>query len=486
MNKNLSLLILIAGGVSSLAYSPFNYIAFLYIGYIFLYYAFYKALNIKEYFIYGFTFGLAHFSVGNYWLFSIIDSSSNENNIVLFLIIIGIILLLSLYFAFLGLFIGLLRPLTSNIGIWILLVFPTLSTLIEWVRSWFLTGFTWLSPADTLVNFGFAPFLPLTGTLGLSFSFYLLISFFIYLIIKPSIKSLLSFVFLLISLFFLKTQNYTKPLKPNVYVQIIQSHFTKDDKSKRYKVIKRLKRFQALANQEPRVNLSVWAESSMSIEYENLKNYLGDGFETLRENEVEVFYGAYKKSQNVLMQNSNEQAVYVKQHLMPFGEYTPRWLMRLKQLLPNFQNADLTSDFKVSPIVLNDVRYAPSICYELLFPEELRSLAEKSNVLLHVSDLGWFNHSWAQSYLLNLAKMRSMEHQKPMIYVVNAGNSAFILPTGEVKEFSSSTTGIQALYAHVLPYEGKTPYAKYGEKPLLYFLAFLLALYLLWGRRKMS
>ncbi len=356
---------------------------------------------------------------------------------------------------------------------------------MEWLRSWLFTGFTWLSPADTLVNFGFAPILPITGTLGPSYLFYTLTALLLYALLEKKLKVSLLFLASLLGttllLWSLQKISYTKPINKKIYTQIIQSHFTKKENSKRYKIIKRVKHFQKLALQEPQAELSVWSESTMSVEYKNVKRHLKNGFEKLRKNNVEVLYGSYVNSKNILMQNSNEKVAYSKQHLMPFGEYTPTWLVAFKTLLPNLENSNLKSSINVRNIDLNGTILAPSICYELLFPDELRTLSSKANVLVHISNLGWFDHTWAQSYFLNLAKMRSLEHGKPMIYVVNAGNSAFILPNGKIEKVSNSTKGTQALYNHVQPYEGQTPYAIYGNKPILYLLMLLLGIYLLIG-----
>ena len=358
---------------------------------------------------------------------------------------------------------------------------------MEWLRSWFLSGFTWLSPADTLVNFGFAPLLPLTGTLGISYLFYSLIALLLYLLLNRTLKVFIVFILFVLSMILvlwgLENKTYTVPMKKKVYTQIIQSHFTKKDKSKRYKVIQHVKNAQQLALQEPLPELSVWSESSISVDYESIRRYLKNGFEKLRKANVEIFYGAYIQEQNVLMKNSSEAIAYSKQHLMPFGEYTPEWLIKIKSLLPTFENNNLQHGRKREPIKLNGVYYAPSICYELLFPNELRRLASKSNILVHISDLGWFDHSWAQRYLLNLARMRSLEHQKPMIYVVNFGNSAFISANGVIQMISKSKQGIEALYAYVQPYKGETPYAKYGDKPLLLWCVLMMIIYFMRERK---
>ena len=88
--------------------------------------------------------------------------------------------------------------------------------------------------------------------------------------------------------------------------------------------------------------------------------------------------------------------------------------------------------------------------------------------------MGWFEQGWAQSYLLQLARMRAIESQKPIVYVVNKGLSAFIDKNGIVMKISRPNLQ-ESLYHTVIPQEGNTLYTQYGNKMiLLYFLGILL------------
>jgi len=116
-------------------------------------------------------------------------------------------------------------------------------------------------------------------------------------------------------------------------------------------------------------------------------------------------------------------------------------------------------------IEIKGIKYAPSICYEMLFPDELRVLSKDANILVHISDLGWFQNSWAKPYLLQLAKMRAIENQKPLLYVVNQGSSAFIYKDGTLDK-AYDKKGTHSLQHMIVPQKGNTPYVLYGNVPL--------------------
>jgi len=73
---------------------------------------------------------------------------------------------------------------------------------------------------------------------------------------------------------------------------------------------------------------------------------------------------------------------------------------------------------------------------------------------------------------LSVAKIRAIESQKPLVYVVNNGISAFINKNGLIK-YSSDFSD----YETVTPQKGKTLWLKYGNFILLFYILFIYLLY---------
>lgn len=475
-DRNIFLLLLL-GASSTLAFPPTNIAVILFVSYSFLFYALFQADTLNKSFLYGFLFGFGHCLSGTFWLFSILGGYEGMEKLAFFFIIAGIILILSFEWSLFAAINYLSKKVVSNTFVQIVLIMPALATIVDWVKSWFATGFTWTSPADTLFDFGFGFLLPITGALGVNYIFYTLIGLVVYMIISKNYRLSLMILFVMISFIFLGKKinpKFTTPMKKSLYTQIIQTNKSKKDKQQRYKVIESIQSYQVLAQQRPFPELSVWPESTLSLSCQTVKRQIQNGFDAIRQNKTEVLYGSYEESDektyNAVISNSNNKMAYIKQHLIPFGEYTPQWMITFQEFIPSIFMNDISSDKVYTPIITNGIVLAPSICYEILFGDELRERNSEANILVHISDLGWFYNTIAKDYLLNVARVRAQEVQKPMIYVVNYGNSAFLSPYGEVEYISKQSTDTYAMYNNIIPYAGQTPYAKYGSTPLLGWL----------------
>ena len=261
---------------------------------------------------------------------------------------------------------------------------------------------------------------------------------------------------------------------------IINSNFNKNDKSSRYKVINRIKKFTSLSLLEPQPDISIWPESTISTSFNEVRLQTLKSIKKLNDNNITVFTGAYvdidHNSYNTVFNLNKQQIAYSKQHLIPFGEYTPKWLQTIKNILPNMQQNNLIKNNKFNTLIkYQDINISASICYEIIFPNQLRVNNNSANILLHISDLGWFEQSWVKAYLFNLARIRAVESQKPMIYVVNRGLSAYIQKDGSF--FQSSDI---SFYHTMVPYKGKTIWSNYGDIVVLAYALFMaILLYLI-------
>ena len=147
----------------------------------------------------------------------------------------------------------------------------------------------------------------------------------------------------------------------------------------------------------------------------------------------------------------------------------------MKAFLPIIHKDNLHVTTKENKIFnFKNINISASICFELIFPSELRKRNANSNILVHISDLGWFDKSWAEKYLLQNARVRAMESQKPMIYSVNHGNSAFINKFGQI----TSDKGI-TIEKIVIPQKGKTLWENYGNFTTLFLILINLIILIL-------
>lgn len=127
---------------------------------------------------------------------------------------------------------------------------------------------------------------------------------------------------------------------------------------------------------------------------------------------------------------------YDKHHLVPFGEFIPwgfDWFVRAMRIpMGEF-------DRGASPQVpwrWGGLNWAPNICYEDLFGEELaRSFGDGAgpDVLVNFSNIAWFGDTVAQAQHLAISRLRTLELQRPMVRVTNTGATAVIDHRGAVQ-----------------------------------------------------
>ena len=84
---------------------------------------------------------------------------------------------------------------------------------------------------------------------------------------------------------------------------------------------------------------------------------------------------------------------------------------------------------------LNGHRYGVFICYESVFADEVRQFAQLgAEVLVNISDDGWYGDTSAPWQHLNMARMRAIENRRWLLRDTNNGVTAVIDPYGRVRQ----------------------------------------------------
>ena len=165
-------------------------------------------------------------------------------------------------------------------------------------------------------------------------------------------------------------------------------------------------------------------------------------------------------------------ACYSKQHPVMFGEYIPLaerfpWLYRLTPL-----PAGLTAGTQPVAVTIAGSRVAVNICYETALPEAVRTLVlelgrqgGRPDVIVNLTNDGWF---WGSSELdmhLTAAIFRAVEVRTPLAIAANTGFSAWIDGSGRLlARGPRRATG--TLRARVRPDGRTSPWLVWGSLPL--------------------
>src|SRR5262249_36819057 len=80
-----------------------------------------------------------------------------------------------------------------------------------------------------------------------------------------------------------------------------------------------------------------------------------------------------------------------------------------------------------------DHRLAVFICYESVFPDEIRQFAARgAQIFINISNDGWYGPWGAPGQHLNMARMRAIENRRWLLRATNSGITASIDPFGRV------------------------------------------------------
>ncbi len=125
--------------------------------------------------------------------------------------------------------------------------------------------------------------------------------------------------------------------------------------------------------------------------------------------------------------------LYDKIHLVPFGEYVPlrRWLTFAAKLTVEVGDFQPGSEYKVGQLPATSERSGVFICFEAVFPDEVRRLAANgANVLINISNDGWFGRSAAPEQHLMMARVRAVENRRWLLRGTNNGYTVVVDPYG--------------------------------------------------------
>jgi apolipoprotein N-acyltransferase len=124
---------------------------------------------------------------------------------------------------------------------------------------------------------------------------------------------------------------------------------------------------------------------------------------------------------------------YDKMHLVPFGEYVPfRSIFFFAGGLTQ-QVGDFTHGDSRAPLDAGGMKLGTFICYESVFPDEVRQFAAQgAQVLVNLSNDGWYGDSGAWAQHLAQARMRAVENGRWLLRDTNTGLTSSIDPYGRV------------------------------------------------------
>ena len=156
---------------------------------------------------------------------------------------------------------------------------------------------------------------------------------------------------------------------------------------------------------------------------------------------------------------------YQKHQLLPIGEFVP-FQDILRPIAPLF---DLPmSSFTRGDRIQNNLRangfnLLPAICFEIVFADLVRgNYKTNSDILFTVSNDAWFGQSIGPLQHMQIARMRALELQRPLVRVTNNGVSAVYDPLSNTQQTMPQFEAA-VLKADVKLIQGNSVYSQYGN-----------------------
>jgi apolipoprotein N-acyltransferase len=132
--------------------------------------------------------------------------------------------------------------------------------------------------------------------------------------------------------------------------------------------------------------------------------------------------------------NGRRTFSYDKMHLVPFGEYEPfpfihQVVTSVSEEVGGFHKG---RDRSVG-MLPNGNKFSVFICYEAIYPGEIRAFADRgAELLVNISNDGWFGTSAAAEQHLQMVRVRAVENRRWIVRDTNSGITASIDPYGNV------------------------------------------------------
>lgn len=482
------LLATVAGAAGVFAYAPFEVFpaAFISLGVFVLLLA--RETRARGGWWVGFAWGLGAFLAGVSWLYVALNRYGGVPAPLAALAITLLCAYMALFPAIVAaLFVrlrhgGIVRRAALFGGLWI---------LGEILRGWLFTGFPWLAIGYSQTSPSpLAGYLPLIGVYGLG---GLVAAVTALLVLAPWRNAVALRLPLALALgvalggVALGRVAWTQPQGAPLTVALAQTNIEQGLKWRPELLAEWLDVNERIADVD-HADVVVLPETALPLLFERLPgDYVANLARRARARDADLILGVFERDGAGRIYNAAISVGaaptqrYAKQHLVPFGEYSPPlfgWFYKMADIPMSDQTS---GGAKQPPLALGGQKIAVNICYEDLFGRELiRSLPE-ATLMLNMSNLAWYGQSFAQPQHLQIARVRALETGRPMLRATNTGMTALVLPDGQVAaQLPQFERGV--LRVEVRGYQGMTPYARWGDWAAILLAVLSILAAIRWSR----
>ncbi len=416
---------------------------------------------------------------------------------------------------FWGLLAGLFKKVEPAISWTALLVFPSVFTFFEYLRSFFLS-LLWNAPGAiygphwTAGNLAYAlnnspPALfisSLVGIYGLTFLIALVNVLFFLLLEHRQIKKSILWAVLILTGTFLPFYGPPLSSQEKIEATIIQTRIPSQPNYSAQEQLanfrKQLELLNKVSQKYPETSLVVFPEgsdffSSLSLlgNTQSLSRYFDKLFPSpaIILDNLKAAESSFFKSKTIALDSKNGPLdFYEKRLLTPGGEYVPRFFRQLDQLLGlNSAVLQQVREFRPgevpSPIIpTSNFSFRPLICSDISSPSLARARAVPDIFTVQAS-FGFVDGSpMLIAQTRAMARFRAAESQRALVFSSNFGPSFMLSPQGKVLR-ETKNSGFELLTGPLILNKTRTLYNKLGDGPMIMGSLSVLVFALFWRKR---
>jgi apolipoprotein N-acyltransferase len=478
------------GASLTLAYAPFSLWLIPFISLAILVGLIARSSDSRSAGITGFAFGLGWFGAGISWVHvSIADFGG--------LPLVASVALMVLLCAYLALYPALAFYFASRFfkPIFWPLSLPIFWLISEWLRSWVLTGFPWLSIGYSQIGSPLSGYMPVIGEIGTT-----AILLFVATVLgtTQSTKHWLkpvSITGVTLGLGWgLNQHAWVKETSQLVSVSLVQGNIEQSMRWAPEQDKPTMDKYLALtAPFWQQSDIIIWPEAAIPAIEPLAQDYLEALDSQAAQTKTGLITGivnynfdnkrAYNNLLGLGLKNSvtAEQSKdlighysymhsnrFAKHHLLPIGEFVPLegWLRKLGPLFDLPMSSFSRGLYQQDNLRVNGVDFAPAICFEIAFPNQISAnLYDKTDMIITVSNDAWFGKSHGPAQHLEIAQVRAKEFGLPVLRATNNGITAVVNHNGEIQNRLAQFVD-DVLLEEVQIVRGQTPYRYLGNAPI--------------------
>jgi len=448
--------------------------------------------NAKQAWWFGWCFGTALFLGGVYWVYFSMHDYGNVPSVLA--------ALLTLLFAmFLGLFVALggwlsRRYFSLQRTAYLWLVLPAFWVLMEWIRSWLFTGFAWLNIGASQVEWPLMGYAPIFGEFGMSWLLALTAAGLVYVSDAENKKrfiTVLAVGVFWVGGFFLNEVRWTEKTGTPFSVALVQGNvdqIEKWDPAFREEIINGY-----LEQTRPHwgTDVIIWPETAISVFYHHVPEIIEGLERQAKKSASDMLVGIPYRDQstneyfNSILSLGAERGFYHKRHLVPFGEFIPfqKWISNVLDFMGLPMSGFGRGLATQPPLKAGGYLAGMTVCYEIIFNNEVIQSLPAANYLVNVSNNTWFGNSSMPYQQLQMAQLRARETERYVLSATNNGVSAVVDESGHIVGTSPQFQK-HVLKADVQPRTGATPYVRWGNYPILFLLFVIIITLRLYNSKK--